>query len=418
MPYYARYRSEVPEVSGTTWGYPETAYSSRACGQWMPHSAGQVWVPTTRTKEMWDNLTPRFSALQKSGSYLPVNPMLKKETLISPVLFPVIASFFWECSCNPSKNDSGVTYNNYVIPFPQPSSQGLVLGEDDVGVLLRRSIAAAKEPLLDWLTTWKERQQTADYLADTTRKLARLLTNFKKQVRKLSRLSNSQKLDALADLRLQYRYAVMPLYHDARGAGEAIAQGAKTVARGYASTTRSESIVETQVSGLWFCDGLLESKRTITGELKSRAGAIMEAKLGDLALGLNPLNTAYETIPLSFVIEWFLDLSDVLTLLSPDTSTKVNGLWTSFQRSVKEHHECKVLKQATNKTGCGNNIYTLMIGTPVGEGHQVLSKQRDPRNWGDVSFIPKFEVKLNLDRLLDAAALLRANRSAFSNLRI
>nr|UJQ85694.1 MAG: hypothetical protein 1 [Leviviridae sp.] len=135
---------------------------------------------------------------------------------------------------------------------------------------------------------------------------------------------------------------------------------------------------------------------SLTRIRSTRAGILTEIDLGMSALRdlgfLNPAGVAWELVPYSFVIDWFVNVAGFLQLANPNSGVKVLSSWVtsvceySFTASV----ECTHIPTATTK----NLNYSGL----------VVYRTRTPNV--SPSFI-NFDVNLDVYKLVDAIALLR-----------
>lgn len=115
--------------------------------------------------------------------------------------------------------------------------------------------------------------------------------------------------------------------------------------------------------------------------------------------------TAWELVPFSFVVDWFIPIGDWLGALTPKVGVKVieSGLTTVITKTVT-----RTLSGYTpTATGPGqwpNPPFPLGSRDSFVAGAKIRSIGLPP------PLLPSVEIRLNLKRLVDAAALLRAAR--------
>lgn len=126
---------------------------------------------------------------------------------------------------------------------------------------------------------------------------------------------------------------------------------------------------------------------------------------------LNPVSVAYELMPLSFVIDWFLDIGSYLRNLETSIAYSSDfeiGYVSSLQRY--ERRLVPLQDRAEVPPDSGNSYY-ISGNTPGVPGatavEQVCSFNRAILYSYPAPRLPQFSVKLGWRRLLSAASLLR-----------
>jgi len=139
----------------------------------------------------------------------------------------------------------------------------------------------------------------------------------------------------LGDEWMQYRYAIMPLVYSYRDIQ-------KTVNRGIDNTARCSRTIMPKNTGVNLPASTTDYVwKAYTGNIVIR-GHIFSHYDWDVAarvagLGMNPLVTAWELIPYSFVVDWFVNVGDYITRT---TSTNLASARTAcFSR--REQHNLK-----------------------------------------------------------------------------
>lgn len=127
-------------------------------------------------------------------------------------------------------------------------------------------------------------------------------------------------LDEIASLWMGYRYGIQPIVYSIQDALDYLEQRGilyRTVRKGENQT------VNLDIPG-WTFNSPLSLRQRIWA--KGRFAATTTN-----GLGLNPVTTAWELVPLSFVIDWFLNIGDLLGALAPSVSFDEKV----FTRSIK-----------------------------------------------------------------------------------
>ena len=150
--------------------------------------------------------------------------------------------------------------------------------------------------------------------------------------------TRSEKTKQFADLFLSYKMGVVPLLHDLEGAVKILSQN-KALRR----TARSSEVLSTVDTSVQMLDdngvtwGITKSSSRI---LSIRYGILYEDTAVGRAvaqLGLSrPLTSAWELVPYSFVVDWFVGVGDWLDANQPSLASKTLCAWASTrdQRSL------------------------------------------------------------------------------------
>lgn len=214
--------------------------------------------------------------------------------------------------------------------------------------------------------------------------------------------TRSEKTKQLADLFLSYKMGVVPLLSDLEGAIKILSQN-KALRR----TARSEEVLSAVSTNVqtFEDDGLTwRITKSSTRILSIRYGILYEDTAVGRAvaqLGLSrPLTSAWELVPYSFVVDWFVGVGDWLDANQPSLASKTLCAWASTrdQRSlVATINQPKNIKQIGSWTIEGSWSGTL---TAI-ERHNV----RDP--WTvSVPTRPALGSGFNPSRCADFAALV------------
>jgi len=279
----------------------------------------------------------------------------------------------------PGKTGSGVRY--YDIKG-DPSGLAAI-NVDNVPALLSINEGTARNKALASLqggdvnlaTFFGEGHKTLESFVNTARRLAsaaneirnkNFVTAFhtlgtegtKSSLSRLSRMGGRNKsgLDTLANGWLEYQYGWKPLISDLYGLVQAWHKGFVTSGTTFsirAKVTDSKPYVIAQQATYqtdgptYFYRGSGVSTATAKAGGKLRVTNSYLATLGSLGL-LNPLSLAWELLPYSFVVDWFIPVGNYLAATTSTAGMQwVNG-WSSIER--KRVFECQVYNGSFTET--------------------------------------------------------------------
>lgn len=203
----------------------------------------------------------------------------------------------------------------------------------------------------DLLTELGELRETVGYLASKLKGGSDLLSRFvdkdpqgwkegRRSTPKTLMRSGDAVLRALGRRWMEYRYALMPLFYSFNDIKELLEE------RSYQyKSDRSKSTIDLHnVPDVPLGESLVVNSG---GTIEVRSLTKGRFSLGDLqrlitSLGMNPFRTAWELIPLSFVVDWFLNIGEAITALTGiDYASERLGVTSLRERSTFSfvHHD-------------------------------------------------------------------------------
>lgn len=233
-----------------------------------------------------------------------------------------------------SQPESTVWYNWYVVNgFEAPAAdllKGYAIALADVvdkmdpdTQLVTECRARANEGILDLYTSLAESPQTVGMIYSILKTVIRgwKRTNAE-QARIIRKYAGNPRLltDKLSELWLGYRYGIMPLYYDVRGLLEYLG-----ISRSEYLTVRSSSkqMTDCTLVGLDSFKFEVEERCFIKNRLDLESTKMDQFLRQDLTV------TAWELVPLSFVIDWFVTVGDFLaSLRSPQASVQEAAMYS------------------------------------------------------------------------------------------
>lgn len=211
-------------------------------------------------------------------------------------------------------------------PFDSLSS--FLGGSLDARECVTAAIAEAESGTYDLLTEIAELPETLRYLINILGSAVDAFSAAKRreiEVRKLYRnrkqaLKSARELaDAVASVWLQYRYAIQPLAYSIEDIQETIlslkAQYGKFKGKEVALVELPEELTFEGSGSVWKLTAN-DSAQTMRCFIKRKYDP--QDVLDSLwsLLKVNPFSTAWELVPLSFVVDWFVNIGDYITALT------------------------------------------------------------------------------------------------------
>lgn len=364
------------------------------------------------TKTIVDTKTPGFYALRKCGKFLPLNPVqIETRTyqrnadpgathtaarITSPIFQtlkfePYVATLY------------GATNGGWGIEEP-------VWDESLIGFVGNAAFADMQSASWDMLTSIAELKQTYALVTDRMSDMFDLMDRTAIKARRRGKGSYQASLTEFLSLWLEARYGWRPLVFDVKSSLDALAgKLAKgDLVRGRASSTVTLNQVASGVYGdvsgtsaprySWVC--ILEGTR------KYRGASYGEVIAGELTrIQFDPLLTAYEIIPLSFVFDWFWDVNSWLSTVTPFKAARPLGTMISVRDSYTLTQY--VDGDYSYRTGSAPNVHQHSGSASCSVSLAVDSYTRFPFEGS----LPQWNPRLTPLRLVDLAALILTRKA-------
>lgn len=348
----ARQRSMVEDAAAVQW-VKTTFASQSSCTNPNPTTevTQGVFVPESKTTVMDDIVTPNYRKLSGQGHILN-NPMTKVVTEIRNNPCSYMYEYSWEqflnCDDEDPERDTWCAYENTVEHVDAPSSDYLTIGslpeipEYDSSSLCSRAVSKA------WANVGDTNLQSLVAVAESHKTVASMVSIFTrlikiiKKIKKLDLKGLRGEISAkeLQDRYMELRYAIRPLVYDAKGmvdalTNEAISKPTRMTFRGATTYDDGDSSTDTEHvsyyspnTGTWTYDIVTESEWR--REIFVRSGVLTELQESSQLniWGLTqPVESAWELIPFSFIIDWFFNIGDVLGSWTPDYGFRNLASW-------------------------------------------------------------------------------------------
>jgi len=199
------------------------------------------------------------------------------------------------------------------------------------------------------LCTIAEGEKTVMSLISIFSRLIRIIKRIKKlDFRYLKREISKEQL---ANRYMEIRYALRPLMYDAKGLVAALQTKASSkplrlTFRGGAQYFDSDQDVtttsrtNTNSVGVYTYDEV--RTKSWSNTISVRAGVLTELdKLDALKIwGIDkPLETVWELVPFSFIIDWFINIGDTISAWAPDVGFSTLASWGTVKQTTFQHAE-------------------------------------------------------------------------------
>ena len=235
-----------------------------------------------------------------------------------------------------------------------------------------------------------------------------------KTLTKLSQGSKISKVDAVsifANAWLEYRHAIRPLIFEMKSCLEALKKIIKKLTR---QTARGKEIVlENNTSIVNFTRDHYSNvvsatyRRTVRTTISCRAGVLFQIEDDLDALlavwGIDqPLESAWELVPFSFIIDWFFSIGDTISAWSVNPSLRPLSSWATFRHITNE------VRTSLSFELAGQNGYAW-DSPEVTHGNSGLASNRVWRKpIAARTVLPRFDLKLDLAKIIDLGLIGRS----------
>lgn len=288
--------------------------------------------------------------------------------------------------------------------------------ESERNVAIAQAWANVDISELAGLASLGELPETLRWIASLYRRGIGILSMFKARSLKMrlkrdfGRMSAKDYADALSDFWLEFRYAVRPLIFEMEqviNALESEGYEPRRTARGFHDV--EDTSIET---GTWaLATYTMDWEQKTTRESVYRAGVLysidgLTAGLTEL-LGLDqPLEAVWELTKMSFIMDWFLNVGDVLS------AHTISGDLTPLGSWIVEEHVFKV-KKTYSEVVSSDTEHTLDSSRSE-FGSQESTHVVKRRLVGvEPPYIPSISVNLDWAKVVDLAAIARSIYRAF-----
>lgn len=405
--------------------------SSTRAGTCRNPPGAPPYCPVSRITEFWDDETtysamvdtsdPEFTKKRNKGE-LVFNPMWQ-ETILTK-RSPILGDVYYTQTDSPAY--TGVASSRY---DPAPVSTTPLLLDTDTSdfdaflsefqserdVATTSAWANVDQSKIGALESLGELPETIRWMVDVYTRLIRVLALYKaRKLRIYLSRSFRNKLalaGAMSDFWLEMRYAVRPLAFEMEQIVDVITGAElsdRQTARGYHHVTSTWSTVNEDIqwrgNSYYTCDELIVSSRSS----KYRAGVLYsigtDAYQWAYVLGLDkPLEAVWELTKLSFVLDWLLNVGDLLASLTISSNLTPLGSWITEEHTIKHMWSYQNFQE-----NLPSNYTDISYEFPVdGTGSVTRWMKRRIISPVKPSF-PHVRVNLDLAKIVDLVAIARS----------
>lgn len=255
---------------------------------------------------------------------------------------------------------------------------------------------------------------TAGEAGETIRSAISMFIRLKKILRAVKRfdaqyLRKQITMKELSDRYMEARYAIRPLVYDVQQISNAYNSQKRDKHRQTfrGKEVRTETLVMDDIN---IVNASQTTKKTIAGSatrtVEVRAGVLTNLEYSKLAVwGFDQiLESAWELVPFSFVVDWFLNVGDVLASWTPNVGVEKLASWVSVKDTLTQTTWIGGT-EAMPTTEYPMDIAGTFSITGAVCSLTTISKYREPNPYRAVW--PRVDVNLDPLKILDLGIILK-----------
>lgn len=238
------------------------------------------------------------------------------------------------------------------------------------------------------------------------------LRQYEKLKKKFSESKkDTNPVDIVSDLWLEWRYAIRPLAFELQSALKAlqavVKKGSRQTARGWhktnpAGTFTTDIVIDANISGR------VSTKRFVSTNFRGGVLYQIDSDINSiLALwGLDqPLESIWELVPFSFIIDWFFNIGDIIGSWASNPSLSPLSSWLMEEIHIVEETSLEDVWTTNSYFGATFGAISKSI-TPGSSKQTIHWKHRIPTP--SRSITPRFNIKLDTAKIFDLTAIARS----------
>lgn len=368
-------------------------------GSYTESSHTDSTAGTQTVKSIDDVLVPGFGHLVKCGQFLPLNPVVisSLQTTRNAGTYDIRGDTWYSGGWRQSLINDG-TYCGLQVP----SLSLTAIDDDIVQYVTNRAIAECRSSLWDVLTFLGELKETVHMIVSKFHGVDAFAHRAARHAAKRSS-TYGEALLAFRQYWLEYRYGWRPLCHDVADALKSMStkRHRREIIRGRGSQTQSldDSKITTSTSNL----GHSVTRENIRTETYSGSRLYRGVSYGEIddpsiaQWGSDPFVTAWELIPYSFVMDWFIQVGDYIQAISPFQGGKLVGAGYSIRDSY-------TYDSSTLITDSGGDSVYRQYGTLSGMSATIIADTY--QRYASSAGLPGWNPRLSDVKLIDLVALV------------
>lgn len=257
------------------------------------------------------------------------------------------------------------------------------------------------------LATVAEGRKTVSSMASILTRVVRIVKAAKRLDAKY--LANELSPKEVADRYMELRYAIRPLIYDVRGVVKAVETDKsaprtdmRQTFRGYAADLKQQK--DTKLRDIaWLCQGTWDRKIDLS--VSARAGVLCSVDIEQYnTWGLDqPLETMWELMPFSFIVDWFINAGDVISSWTPNAGVSQKASWVTVKHRLT--NTCKLVSARSTASENANYLSgTASVGpAELVREELVLERFVNP----PLNVVPSVKLRMDWFKITDLVIILK-----------
>lgn len=370
--------------------------------QWSNVARAPYHSLVNGSKSMTDRKTPGFFRAVREGGLIPTSPMSAQNRVL--VASPAGGSLtVREGAAEHQVECVGQLRGTAALPAPP------TLPEIPWEPAMQQALARAQMDAWDALTFLAEFRSTLETIIGFRQRADRLYDRLAQSVNARSRAKKGlDRAQIASEVWLELRYAWRPMLYDMQDIMEAIQRLQAGITdplhRAYGTAESEVQRVDTVVGGNFQVPGYggvlgwsmfaVRQTRKVSVRRSHHAAVGVQVTTRDIT-AMDPLVTAWELVPFSFILDWFVTIGDILAAFSPFATGQLRYATIAPQLEVITEHSHLLIPSASATYVAGETAPFTTLWT------ETFKSRRDE------SPKPTLAVDVNLDafKIFDLIAL-------------
>ena len=415
---YMRHRSKSTRYYAPSerWKYYPVSCSNRTWGSEFSFT-GYPWIG--ETKWIDDNVTPGFHKLKRMKKHLPVNPLRIKESKsrvygTSNVLIQTVAATCSSPADYSKENDYDMWFTSWFAPNARPENVPLIVDETKENLrkeVWTKTLADRLKGQTNLVESLAEIDKTIGMIRHPFENVNRFILDFRrngKRAKGYSRVAADSNafIQFVSSEWLRFRYGISPLVSDTRAV-------MKTLKKRYqptpvVSVSKSTQAIEQSSIVYGSLEGTSLRQRYQIVKLHRYdarthiADEITGGPWNDLGLTFhNVIGVAWELTHYSFVVDWFVNVGDLIYANIPRVGAKTVSSYLTHRDEVRT----VISPTVTENKLPSQYVVSASVGETIELIDSVLIRTTPSP---DAALVIKTDFRLsNWIRATDAATLLK-----------
>lgn len=368
------------------------------------------YTPWYINQFMYDVVTPNFKDCRNAGEIIN-NPYFRyhRKAIVEPsfvVWHKNATNYLRHRLAFPVD----FVYSNYDDPTADQFGKRVEWYRDSAAekAAYAEALSRVSETTLQFYATLGELPETIRWMESIVLRVRNLLVKKKKILTKMSALSLfSKDVDAVSNFWLEMRYAVRPLLFEMDAAIKLFKSQAvrpvRSTARSFVpETTTSVVTAKDYQIRAGYSFAYIVSKHEVRTDVTYRSGILykISADLDLLSsrLGLyEPLQSCWELVPFSFMIDWFVNIGEILAAYAPKPGVNPLASWVVESRTVTNLETVDYMNRISYS---GTHVETPGFTSIVRQLDRRFVQPKTP-------LYPTVQVNLDWAKILDIALIGR-----------